>query len=180
MHKSMTDLSRLFKEFASVCLGNYGGILLSLAINVLLARRLGADGFGHLALFLMSSQVLSFFVVNWTVSALVRFGAQEFMDARCAPKTLWARTALVVPVANYVQVRDLSWRQRYRWAILDTFDMLSPRYDQPLIPQAGARALAREGIVNLKRLNNPGLNLVGERGTSEGVTPMRATVEWTA
>ena len=97
MHKSLTEFPRLLKDFVSVCLGNYGAILLSLAINVLLARRLGAEGFGHLALFLMVSQILSFFVANWTVSAVVRFGAQEFMDARCVAQTVWARTALVVP-----------------------------------------------------------------------------------
>ena len=88
--------------------------------------------------------------------------------------------AFIIPVANYVHVRDLSWRQRYWWAILDTFDMLSPRYDQPVIHEAGGRALASEGIVNLKRLNNPGLNLVGERGTTKGMPPMRAAVEGTA
>lgn len=97
MHKGMNDLSRLLKEFASVFFGNYGGIVLSLAINVWLTRHLGAEGFGHLALFLMASQILSFFVTNWTVSAVVRFGAQEYADARGAAKTVWARTVLVVP-----------------------------------------------------------------------------------
>ena len=30
-----------------------------------------------------------------------------------------------IPVANYVHERQLSMAQRYRWAILDTFDMLA-------------------------------------------------------
>ncbi len=37
----------------------------------------------------------------------------------------------VIPVANYVSAKDLSVRQRYRWAVLDTFDMLAPAYDTP-------------------------------------------------
>lgn len=97
MHKGTSDLSRLFHEFVSVCLGNYGGIVLSLAINVWLTRHLGAEGFGHLALFLLASQILSFFVANWTVAAVVRFGAQEYADARRAAKTFWARTAIIAP-----------------------------------------------------------------------------------
>lgn len=70
----------------------------------------------------------------------------------------------VIPVANYVNERELSARERYRWAVLDTFDMLSPRYDQPQTQQEVESALAEAGVVNLKRLPNPGVNVVGERG----------------
>jgi hypothetical protein len=38
---------------------------------------------------------------------------------------------LPIPVANYVHENALTPQQRYDWAILDTFDMLSPQYDQP-------------------------------------------------
>lgn len=71
--------------------------------------------------------------------------------------------AFLIPVANYISTPELSLRQRYEWAILDTFDMLSPRYDHPLTQEEGERALRAEGIVELRRLGNPGLNLVGER-----------------
>jgi SAM-dependent methyltransferase len=40
--------------------------------------------------------------------------------------------AFLIPVANYVhepQLRD--WKKRYRWAVLDTYDMLAPAYDDP-------------------------------------------------
>jgi SAM-dependent methyltransferase len=69
-----------------------------------------------------------------------------------------------IPVANYVHERDLSVRDRYRWAVLDTFDMLSPRYDQPQTQNEVEAALQSAGVVNLKRLANPGVNVVGERG----------------
>lgn len=116
MHKSMTDLSRLFREFVSVCLGNYGGIALSLAINVILTRRLGAEGFGHLALLLTASQILSFFIANWSVQAVVRFGAQEFIAEGQVAKTIWARTGVLLPwlvlaVALLVIFRD--WAADY-------------------------------------------------------------------
>ena len=69
-----------------------------------------------------------------------------------------------IPVANYTNERALSRRQRYDWAILDTFDMLSPQYDRPQTRQDVERALFSEGIVDIKRLPNPGLNIVGRKG----------------
>jgi 2-polyprenyl-3-methyl-5-hydroxy-6-metoxy-1,4-benzoquinol methylase/uncharacterized protein YbaR (Trm112 family) len=70
-----------------------------------------------------------------------------------------------VPVANYVHERKLSRRQRYDWAILDTFDMLSPQYDQPQTQQEVEKALSAAGIGDLKRLPNSGLNILGRKLT---------------
>jgi len=69
----------------------------------------------------------------------------------------------VLPVANYVDVKGLSLRQRYRWALLDTFDRLAPEFDHPLTEQEVRTVLEREGMKGLVRLENPGLNVVGER-----------------
>jgi SAM-dependent methyltransferase/uncharacterized protein YbaR (Trm112 family) len=68
-----------------------------------------------------------------------------------------------VPVANYTDERRLNARQRYRWAIMDTFDMLAPEFDQPQEESAATAVLGRAGVVNVRRLANGGLNLVGER-----------------
>lgn len=38
----------------------------------------------------------------------------------------------ILPVANYVHATEGSAEIRYREAVLDTFDMLSPRYDRPV------------------------------------------------
>lgn len=38
----------------------------------------------------------------------------------------------VIPVANYIERRDLPRQIRYDEAILDTFDMLAPKYDGPV------------------------------------------------
>jgi hypothetical protein len=66
-----------------------------------------------------------------------------------------------IPVANYVDERRLNRQQRYAWALLDTFDMLSPRYDQPQTQAEVEEALTGAGLVSLERLPNPGLNLIG-------------------
>jgi len=68
-----------------------------------------------------------------------------------------------IPVANYVDNPELKLGQRYNWAVMDTFDMLSPEYDQPQTQEDATRALTEEGIKNVRRLSNPGLNLVGEK-----------------
>jgi len=69
-----------------------------------------------------------------------------------------------IPVANYVHERTLTRQQRYDWAILDTFDMLSPQYDQPRTQAEVEEALSAAGVVDIKRLSNPGVNIIGCKG----------------
>lgn len=69
-----------------------------------------------------------------------------------------------IPVANYTNEAALTRRQRYDWAILDTFDMLSPQYDQPQTYSEANDALTHAGLVDVQRLSNPGLNVVGIKG----------------
>ena len=71
-----------------------------------------------------------------------------------------------IPIANYVDERSLTPQQRYDWAILDTFDMLSPQYDQPHTQQEIEEALSAGGVVELKRLPNSGVNIVGVKNGS--------------
>ncbi len=37
----------------------------------------------------------------------------------------------IVPVADYTGVLPLDKRQLQEWALMDTFDMLAPKYDNP-------------------------------------------------
>jgi uncharacterized protein YbaR (Trm112 family)/ubiquinone/menaquinone biosynthesis C-methylase UbiE len=68
-----------------------------------------------------------------------------------------------IPVANYVDDPELTWRQRYRWAILDTFDMLAPAFDTPQREDEVVSILTQEGVAGVTRLPNAGLNLVGTK-----------------
>jgi SAM-dependent methyltransferase len=68
----------------------------------------------------------------------------------------------VIPIANYIDNPQLKLRERYRWALMDTFDMLAPYYDQPMTQSEAETALTDGGIAH-RRLNNPGLNLVGRK-----------------
>lgn len=71
----------------------------------------------------------------------------------------------LIPVANYVHGSSFSRRQRYRWALLDTFDMLSPAFDQPLAERELRDALEEAGI-DAERSAAAGLNLVGTKRVS--------------
>jgi ubiquinone/menaquinone biosynthesis C-methylase UbiE/uncharacterized protein YbaR (Trm112 family) len=68
-----------------------------------------------------------------------------------------------IPVANYVDERRLSWRQRYHWAIMDTFDMLAPEYDQPQTESEASAALQHGGLADIDRRSIRGLTLVGTK-----------------
>lgn len=69
-----------------------------------------------------------------------------------------------IPVANYVHERSLTRKQRYQWAILDTFDMLSPEYDQPRTKEEIEEALSSSGIVDIERLPGDGAIIAGRKG----------------
>ena len=71
---------------------------------------------------------------------------------------------LIIPVADYPHLPGLTVRQRYRCVTLDTFDMLSPQYDQPQTRNEVEAALHAAGITEIKRNKTDGLNLVGSKG----------------
>lgn len=71
--------------------------------------------------------------------------------------------AFAVPFADYTSVPDMRYFDRYRAAVLDTFDMLSPAYDQPQTRAEVEMALARAGVVKTRRLPTQGLTIVGSR-----------------
>lgn len=56
------------------------------------------------------------------------------------------RLRYLVPVANYRGVFPLNNAQLQEWALLDTFDMLSPRYDHPQSANTLRRWLERAGL----------------------------------
>ena len=76
----------------------------------------------------------------------------------------------MLPVANYVDFKELSMRQRYQWAVLDTFDMLAPAYDNPQRHADVVGIMKERKISEIQRLANPGLNLIGTKVSSNEIT----------
>jgi 2-polyprenyl-3-methyl-5-hydroxy-6-metoxy-1,4-benzoquinol methylase/uncharacterized protein YbaR (Trm112 family) len=73
-----------------------------------------------------------------------------------------------IPVADYVDNRALSLRMRYRWALLDTYDMLAPAFDSPLTHAEAEKELAAAGLSAIEHGPNPGVNLRGTRVEAAG------------
>lgn len=71
--------------------------------------------------------------------------------------------AFIVPFADYTHVPDMRYFDRYRAAVLDTFDMLSPAYDQPQTRVDAEAALTRAGVETMRRIPSPGLTIVGTK-----------------
>jgi SAM-dependent methyltransferase len=66
-----------------------------------------------------------------------------------------------IPVANYDR-GDFTRAQRYQEAILDTFDMLAPRYDAPMTAREVERVLRAEAARGWAFRARVPINVVGE------------------
>lgn len=97
MHRTQQLGHQLASNFLSVSAGTYAAMAMSLVINAAIARHVGVEQFGGLALLLTASQVLAFIGVNWTQTAFVRFGAQEFAATDSIAAAFWARVLVVLP-----------------------------------------------------------------------------------
>ena len=68
-----------------------------------------------------------------------------------------------IPVATYVDRDEFSRAQRYQEAILDTFDMLSPRYDSPMRWNEVERVLRSAGARSWDFRTRVPINVIGTR-----------------
>jgi SAM-dependent methyltransferase len=75
-----------------------------------------------------------------------------------------------IPIANYVDQRALTLRQRYRWAVMDTFDMLAPEYDQPQTEAAVSDAMRGADLGDIMRMLAGGVTLTGRKLPASGAS----------
>ena len=71
----------------------------------------------------------------------------------------------LIPVSNYEGVYPLSAQQQREWSVLDTFDMLSPKYDQPQTAKILERWFSQAGLKDIEVFRH-GV-LVGRGGAQE-------------
>lgn len=96
-HATEREARGFVHNFLGVSAGNYGAIALSFALNVVLTWRLGAEQYGRLSLLIMAVQVLGCIIFNWTLTGLIRFGAQEFARTGSVAESFWSRLVVVAP-----------------------------------------------------------------------------------
>lgn len=59
----------------------------------------------------------------------------------------------LIPVADYTGIYPLSDQQLREWALLDTFDMLAPKYDNPHTSWKVREWLENAGLVDVEVLH---------------------------
>lgn len=79
----------------------------------------------------------------------------------------------LIPVANYEGVYPLTERQLVEWATLDTFDWLSPRYDQPQSPADLREWFTEAGMADIEVLLADHLTARGRKHRSHASVSMR-------
>ena len=80
----------------------------------------------------------------------------------------------LVPVSNYEGVLPLDERQLREWAILDTFDMLSPAYDQPQSAATLSAWFAAAGLEQVEIFRHGHLIGRGRRPADAAVAAARS------
>lgn len=60
----------------------------------------------------------------------------------------------LIPIADYTGIYPLNKKQLLEWAILDTFDMLSPEYDNPQTPKAIKNWFENRAFKNIEVLHS--------------------------
>lgn len=75
----------------------------------------------------------------------------------------------LVPVANYERVYPLDEVQLQEWAVLDTFDMLSPAYDRPGTPRELLHWLREAELIEIEVIDMG--HLVGRGRRSDSYQP---------
>ena len=68
-----------------------------------------------------------------------------------------------IPVATYVDRDEFTREQRYREAILDTFDMLAPAYDLPMTAEEVEEVFRAEGVRRWSFTSRVPIVVTGER-----------------
>lgn len=71
----------------------------------------------------------------------------------------------MVPVANYYGALPLSDRQQQEWSLLDTFDWLSPRYDDPQSAVTAERWMTEAGMTRVEVLKAGHLVARGQKSS---------------
>ena len=92
---------------------------------------------------------------------LVPFGIKLKTKLSKCNSILARKIGEAIPILNYKGVYSLSYKQLLDWAILDTFDMFSPKYDQPQDIE-DVREWFKKQTYQKVRLNLAATELLGE------------------
>jgi O-antigen/teichoic acid export membrane protein len=98
---SAWDISNAPRNYVSLVAYQVLSAAFSFATVWLITRHLGSEGYGGIIAIIAASQVAQVFV-NWTSTAVVRFGVDEFIDTQMISRTFWVR--LIALIVNLLVV----------------------------------------------------------------------------
>ena len=102
---SSWDISNAPRNYAALVAYQVLSAAFSFGAVWLITRHLGSEGYGGIVAIIAASQVAQVFV-NWTSTAVVRFGVDEFVETEKISRTFWVR--FVVLVVNLLAVALIS------------------------------------------------------------------------
>jgi len=103
---SAWDIRNAPRNYASLVAYQILSAAFSFATVWLITRHIGSEGYGGIIAIIAASQVAQVFV-NWTCTAVVRFGVDEFIDTQKISRTFWVRA--IVLFVNLALVAALSY-----------------------------------------------------------------------
>lgn len=103
---SAWDIRNAPRNYVSLVAYQVLSAAFSFAAVWLITRHLGSEGYGGIIAIIAASQVAQVFV-NWTSTAVVTFGVDEFIETQRISRTFWVR--LIVLVVNLALVILLSF-----------------------------------------------------------------------
>ena len=86
-----------FWDYSSLVSSKFASFPLQILTVSIATRILGTEGYGTLALFLLISQLVFLFGVNWTSASVMRYGREEYVKEHKINKIFWGRNLIVLP-----------------------------------------------------------------------------------
>jgi O-antigen/teichoic acid export membrane protein len=91
---SAWDIRHGPRNYASLVATQVAAAVLSFAAVWLISRYLGSEGYGAIVAVIAASQVAQV-LVNWTSTALVRYGIDEYIETQKIARIFWTRFSIV-------------------------------------------------------------------------------------
>ncbi|HSK71878.1 MAG TPA: oligosaccharide flippase family protein, partial [Pyrinomonadaceae bacterium] len=93
---SAWDIQNAPKNYAYLVLAQGGSSFFAFASVLLITRLLGSEGYGNVVGILAASQITQV-LFNWTGTAVVKFGTEEFIETQKIARTFWLRLFILIP-----------------------------------------------------------------------------------
>jgi O-antigen/teichoic acid export membrane protein len=105
---SAWDIQNAPKNYISLVLTQGGGSLFAFASVWLIFKMLGSQGYGNVVGILAASQIAQV-LFNWTGTAVVKFGTEEFIETQKIARTFWLRLFILIPNLLLVIATSKFW-----------------------------------------------------------------------